>query len=233
MTCFLILLAGFVVNHIVLAADPARAKLVGLMGEKGFQAFYSLVSLALLGGAIWAYGDLSPAIVWVAPQWAWSVGAVLMLVAAILFAGSLTPANKALAGVPANARPPSGVMRLTRHPMMWSFAIWALVHATLSGSLPTVLLAAAVGLLALVGAAHQDSKKRRQLGDIWAGYQQQTSFWPLGAQLAGRQPWGALWPGLVPVVGGFILWALLTFVHPMLLGAPLVPPWSAIAGGMA
>ncbi len=233
MNIFLVLLAGFVVSHIVLAADPARPRLVALMGEKGFQGLYSLVSLGFLGGAIWAYRGLPPEIIWVAPQWAWSLSAVLMLLASILFVGSITPANKALAGVPANAQPPSGVMRITRHPMMWSFAIWAFVHATLSGSLPTVLLATGIGVLALVGAAHQDRRKLRQMGELWSSYESRTSYWPLGAQVAGWQPWSALWPGLVPVVGGVILWALLTFVHPMLMGAPIVPPWGFLAGGTA
>jgi uncharacterized membrane protein len=109
--------------------------------------------------------------------------------------------------------------------MMWSFGIWAAVHAALSGSLPTVILAAGVGFLALVGAALQDGKKARQLGDKWTKYAAETSYWPLGAQLAGKQPWGALWPGLVPVGGGIGLWLLLTFVHPVLMQAPVVPPW--------
>jgi uncharacterized membrane protein len=228
MTMFVWLLAAFVASHILLAARPVRAKLVAALGEKGFQGLYSLISLALFGGAIWIYRGLAPEIIWVAPQWAWLPSSVLMLAASILFAGSLTPANKALAGVPQSAAPPSGVMRITRHPMMWSFAIWAFVHATLSGSLPTVILAIGIGVLALAGAAHQDGRKRRQMGETWVRYEAQTSFFPLGAQVAGWQPWSAIWPGPVPVILGVALWAVLTFLHPMLMGAPVVPPWGAM-----
>lgn len=227
-TLFLLLLAAFVLSHIALTAHPLRGKLVKRLGEKGFQGAYSLLSILLLGGSIYAYRALDPYPVWAAPGWAWILCSALMLGACVLFVGSLTPANKALAGVPANDRPPSGVLRLTRHPMMWAFAIWAFVHAWLSGSLPTILLALGIGVLALLGAAHQDRKKLRLLGDGWARYEGSTSYWPLGAQLSGRQPWAALWPGLVPVAGGGLLWALLTFVHPMLMRAPVVPPWGGI-----
>jgi uncharacterized membrane protein len=225
---FVWLLAAFVASHILLAASPVRARLADALGEKGFQGLYSLISLALLGGAIWIYRGLAPEIIWVAPPWAWLPSSVLMLAASILFAGSLTPANRALAGAPQTGAPPSGVMRITRHPMMWSFAIWALVHATLSGSLPTVILAIGISVLALAGAAHQDGRKRRTPGETWARYEAQTSFFPLGAQVAGRQPWSAIWPGPVPVIMGGLLWAVLTFLHPILLGAPAVPPWGVM-----
>jgi uncharacterized membrane protein len=226
MTLFALLVAAFVVTHIGMATAGVRDRIVARAGETGFQALYALLAFALLGAALLVYRNLEPVILWVAPTGAWHVATVVMLLAAILFVGSVTPANKALAGVPATDRPASGVLRITRHPMMWSFALWAGVHATLSGSLPTVILAAGIGLLALVGAAHQDRKKRRLMGGTWARYERETSYWPFGAQLAGQQPWRALWPGLVPVLGGVALWALLTFVHPVLMKAPVVPPWS-------
>jgi len=224
-TLFVLLIVGFVLMHIGMAASPVREGLVARLGEKGFQALYAVVSLALLFAAIQLYRGLEPQILWVAPTGAWHLATLAMLLASILFVGALTPANKALAGVPATNRPASGVMRITRHPMMWAFGLWAVVHATLSGSLPTVILTVSIGALALLGAAHQDSKKRRMMGAIWARYQAETSYWPLGAQISGKQPWSALWPGLFPVLGGVALWLLLTFVHPVLMRAPAVPPW--------
>ncbi|MGL6042298.1 MAG: NnrU family protein [Sandaracinobacteroides sp.] len=231
MTLFILLLMAFVLSHIGMATPGVRDRLVARLGDGGFQAVYALISLALLIGALRVYRGLEPEILWVAPTGAWHLATLVMLLASILFVGSLTPANKGLAGVPVSERPASGAMRITRHPMMWSFGLWALVHATLSGSLPTVILAAGIGILALGGAAHQDLKKRRLMGPVWERYERETSYWPLGAQVSGKQPWSALWPGLVPVVGGVALWAVLTFVHPVLMQAPMVPPWSFAAGG--
>jgi uncharacterized membrane protein len=225
MTLFIVLLAAFVLTHIWMATPAVRDGVIARAGEAGFQGLYALVSFALLGGALFLYRDLPGQLLWVAPVGAWHAATLVMLLACILFVGSVTPANKALAGVPASDRPASGVLRITRHPMMWSIALWAAVHATLSGNLPTVILAAGVGALALLGAVHQDGKKRRLMGPTWERYERETSYWPLGAQLSGKQAWSALWPGIVPVLGGAALWALLTFVHPVLMKAPVVPPW--------
>jgi uncharacterized membrane protein len=215
MLLFVILLVGFAASHILLANPPLRDALAARMGENGFRIGYSLLSLVLLLGAVQVYSGVPQpeAPLWVAPTALWHISTLIMLLASILMVGSLTPANKALAGVPVDSRPASGVLRITRHPM-------------LSGMLPTVILAAGIGFVALVGAKAQDGKKRVQLGDRWAGYEAQTSYWPLGAQISGRQPWHTLWPGVVPVLGGVALWLLLTWLHPSLMKAPVVPPWA-------
>ena len=216
MTSFTLLLGAFVALHLLFANDPLRARLVAAMGENGFRAFYSVQSLVLLGGAILFYRQTEPEIIWVAPIGLWHLAAPAMLVAAILLVGSLTPANKAMVPHPGKA-PASGVMRITRHPMMWAIAIWAVVHGTLSGSVPTVTLGFALGFLALVGASLQDGKKARQLGPGWEDYARETSWWPLGAQISGRQPWSSLWPGLWPVAGGVALWLLAFWMDGVLL----------------
>lgn len=228
MANFTLLLGAFVALHLLFANDPVRARLVAAMGENGFRAFYVIQSLVLLAGAILFYRQTQPEIVWVAPIGLWHLAAPVMLLAAILLVGSLTPANKAMSPHPGKA-PASGVMRITRHPMMWAIAIWAAVHATLSGSVPTITLCFSMGFLALVGSSLQDGKKARQLGAGWDAYARETSWWPLGAQISGRQPWSSLWPGLWPVAGGVALWLLATWLHPR-LGGPLVPPWLFMAG---
>lgn len=227
MGLFLALLIAFVVSHIALASPPLRDLLVARLGEKGFGIFYSLLSLALLFGAIQVYQGVPDNQLWTAGIGAYHVSNLVMLVAAILFAGSLTPRNKALAGVPAGLAGgrATGVMRITRHPMMWAFALWAIVHVVLSGNLPTVILAAGLGVLALVGSIFQDGKKRRTMGADWAAYERETSWLPFAAILSGKQPVAALWPGVVPVVLGIILWLLLTFLHPSLMKAPTVGIW--------
>ncbi|WP_448581331.1 NnrU family protein [Thermaurantiacus sp.] len=231
MGLFILLMAAFVLTHIGLATPPVRDGLVVRLGETGFRVGYSLLSLALLIGAVQVYQKLpEDALLWTAGVGAYHVANLLMLLASILFVGSLTPANRALAGVP--PRPgnegPSGVLRWTRHPMMWAFGLWAFVHGWLAGDAPTLVLAGGIGTLALVGAAFQDGKKARQLGADWKMYQARTSFVPFAAILAGKQPLSALWPGLVPVVGGVLFWLVLTFLHPSLIAAPMVGIWQFV-----
>ena len=228
MLWFVGLLAAFVVLHIAMANPPLRDGLVARFGEKRFSARYALLSRGLLVGALQVYRGREEVPLWVAGPGAYHLGALVMLLASILFVGAFTPGNKALAGVPKNERPASGVLRITRHPMMWAFGLWAIVHFVLAGDLPTAILTFGIGFLALVGARLQDGKKRAQLGETWVRYEAETSYWPFGAMVSGKQPWSAVWPGVVPVLGGVAFWLLLTWLHPSLMGAPVVGVWGML-----
>ena len=136
-----------------------------------------------------------------------------MLLAAILFVGAFNRRNAALAGAPLATRP-TGALRITRHPMNWAFAIWAVVHGALAGRTATLVLTGAIFTLAIVGSALQEVKKRRA-DPGWANYARQTSFFPFAK--------GRFWPGAVPVVGGILIIILASWLHPQ-LGAPAIPP---------
>lgn len=210
---------SFVGSHELLS-HPLRRPLVARLGEKGFMGLYSLVALATFAWIVAEFRAAPDDMLWVAPRWAWPVGSVLMFVASVLFVGSLTAPNPALtmAGGKLASHPhPQGALRLTRHPMMWSFALWAVVHALVSGRSAAVILSAGIGFLALFGAVMQDRKKRAALGESWAAWQAQTSFLPFAR--------GQFWPGWVALVGGTILFLAATWAHPR-LGAPIVGPWS-------
>lgn len=215
MVGLLLAVLSFVGSHELLS-HPLRRPLVARLGEKGFLALYSLVAFATFGWIIYEYGRAPELLLWVAPEWAWGVGTVLMFVASVLFAGSLVR-NPALPGVPRIDPRPRGVMRVTRHPMMWSFAIWALVHAWLAGTAATLILCLGIGGLALFGAAMQDRKKAGIHGTAWASYVSTTSYLPFGR--------GFAWPGWFAIVGGTILFLIATWAHPR-FGAPVVGIWS-------
>ncbi len=210
---------SFVGSHELLS-HPLRRPLVDRLGEKGFMGLYSLVAFATFGWVVFEFLRAPDDLLWVAPGWAWAAGSALMFVASILFVGSMTAPNPALtmaSGVLATHPEPQGALRVTRHPMLWSFAIWAIVHAGVSGRTPAVILAAGIGFLALFGAAMQDRKKRAALGERWAAWQAKTSFVPFAT--------GRVWPGWIAVVGGALLFLVATWAHPR-LGAPIVGPWS-------
>ncbi len=219
MAMLLIALASFVGSHLLMS-HALRPAMVRAFGDRGFTGAYSLVSFATLGWAVWAFGKTQSGLfLWTAPRWGWVVAAVVMLFASILFVGSMTAPNPALMGGRASPQP-QGVQRITRHPMMWAFALWAIVHAFVSGDARTVALCAAILLLALVGAWFQDGKKRGQMGAAWDAHEAQTSFVPFGRPSA-----GALNPGLVAFIGGIAVFALATWAHPYAGGPAL---WSMI-----
>jgi uncharacterized membrane protein len=164
-------------------------------------------------------GDPSP--LWVAPLWWWPIASAIMLVASILLVGSLIR-NPAFPHPGARARdipPPRGVFAITRHPMNSSFTLWALVHISISGSARNLIVTTGILVLALAGSIGQDRKKARLLGASWKAWQAKTSFVPFAALIDGRVPWRAAAPGWVALVGGVVLWAVVTSWH-----APLVSP---------
>lgn len=206
---------AFVGTHLLLA-HGLRGAIIRATGEKLFPAVYSLVALLTLIGMVRAYSAAPLVPLWSAPPALWTLAAAVMLLAAILFVGSITPRNAALMGAPAATRP-TGVLAITRHPMMWSFALWAVAHAIVAGHAASLILSAAIGGLALIGSVLQDGKKEAQQGSAWRAYAGRTSFVPFARGLA--------FPGWWPLLGGLALWLGATHAHPH-LGAPAVPPWT-------
>jgi uncharacterized membrane protein len=51
------------------------------------------------------------------------------------------------------------VFAVTRHPMMWAFALWGVCHIAVYPVAANIIVAAAIIILALAGAALQDGKK--------------------------------------------------------------------------
>jgi uncharacterized membrane protein len=216
-------LCAFVGFHF-LFSHPLRAQAVKALGDRGFQAFYSVVAMASFGWALWAYGRAEQTALFTPPSWSAAITPVVMVLAAILFVGALTSPNPAIVGLEgrlASIGTPRGVLAITRHPLMWAFTLWALVHILANGDAPTVVLAGAMGFLALVGSAAQDHKKRQLLGEAWADYQARTAYWPFAGQLTGKSSWGAAWPGWIALVGGVTLYALMLFGHPYIAGVSI------------
>jgi uncharacterized membrane protein len=213
--------AAFVGTHLLMS-HPLRPALVGRLGAGGFLGLYSLVSLVTLGWMIlaWRAGtDSAP--LWIAPLWWWPVASAIMLGASILLVGSFIR-NPAFPHPGAEARdipPPRGVFAITRHPMNWSFILWALVHISLSGSARNLIVAGGILLLAWLGSIGQDRKKERLIGAAWRDWLQRTSFVPFAALLSGRAEWRSAFPGWIAIVGGLVLWAAITSFH-----VPLVSP---------
>jgi uncharacterized membrane protein len=159
------------------------------------------------------------------------VATVLMLLGSILFAGSIA-GNPALPRPDAAAlakAPVRGALAITRHPMMWGFAIWGLVHILASGQVRTIILAAAMIILALAGAAGQDRKKAVLMGADWADWRSRTSFMPFGLQISGAESWKSAWPGRTNILLGLLLWLGATWAHPW-FGGPVAGMFRWIGG---
>ncbi len=219
--------AAFVGAHFAMS-HPLRAPMVqALRGEGSFRGVYSLIMFGLL---FWVYAAFKAAPVgayaWEVSPPLWSIGSILMLLASILLAGSFM-GNPALAapGAEKNAEKPArGVFAITRHPMMWSFFVWSVVHALVAPYPASFVLTAGIAILAIGGSMGQDAKKTALVGDVWRDWMRRTAFVPFAGQVSGRIGWAAAWPGRTPILLGILIWLGATYLHP-LAGAPTVGPW--------
>lgn len=202
--------ALFVGSHFLMS-HPMRAGLVARFGNGGFMGLYSLVSLATFGWMIWCFRQApTGATYWIADDIIWSVASILTLLAAVFYCGSMIR-NPALpnpdpdAGKALAAQSPSGMFLVTRHPMMWSFALWGIAHLLIAPRTDNFIFVGSIIFLALVGAWAQEKKKIAALGDGWRSWQARTSYWPRLSQL-GAIGW-RLW------AAGIALWLVATWAH--------------------
>ena len=209
---------AFVGTHFLLS-HPLRASLVARLGERGFLLLYSLVSFATLGWLVAAY-RAAPATepLWPVGDALWAVATLVMLFASVLLMGSLVrnpalPTGGAPGAVPDRA---TGVYAITRHPMLWSFALWGACHIAIYPTAANVVLAGSIIILSLVGAALQDRKKEVLQPDTWRAWEERTSYWPFAAVASGRARLGGF--GGHALGGGLVLWLAATWAHLPLAG---------------
>ncbi len=200
--------AAFVGSHFALS-HPLRPVLVSRLGERRFQGLYSLIALITFGAMIWVYGrtgDQAP--LWSAGDAVWIGATILMWFASVLLVGSFV-GNPALPGA-RRVSAPNGALAITRHAMMWSFSLWAVVHLALLATPKALLLDGAILFLALAGSVGQDRKKRQLMGARWHEWAAQTSFMPFARGLKS--------PGAFALIGGTLLFLAATWLHPMPVG---------------
>ena len=204
---------AFVGSHFLLS-HPLRRPIVKAIGERPFLGVYSLVAAATLIWLVLAYRSAPAA----APLWpvndaVWAVVSAAMLLASILLMGSIIrnpalPTGGAPTKFPDTAR---GVFAITRHPMMWAFALWGLCHIAVYPVMKNIIVASAVIVLALAGAALQDRKKERSQPDLWRTWEAKTSYIPFAAAAAGRARLGGF--GMHDLAGGLVVWLVATWAH--------------------
>jgi uncharacterized membrane protein len=209
----------FVGGHLGISSTGLRPWLIGRLGRGPYLGLYSLLSLALLAAMVVTY-DATPVLpLWPETATARWLALGLMPLSLILLVGGLTPDNPTLAlhRADAEARPPKGMIAVTRHPMMWGIALTALLHILASGDLATLVFCGPLALLALVGARLQDRRRRAEDPVAWSRLAANTSFLPFLAIWEGRAtPSGRAL--ILPVVIGLALFGLMLTVHQNLFG---------------
>ena len=204
----------WVAIHIGIAGTRVRDAIAGRLGDGGFRGVFSLLSVGCIAWLCLAYDRAPFRPLWYPPGWLLWLLAVLMLAASILFAGSVMTRNPTAIG--GEGAEPRGMALITRHPMLWSFAIWGFVHVVGNGDLASVLFFGAFLVTALAGMPSIDAKLAARNPASWARLAAQTSLMP------GGRGWPLARVGAAPFVAGAVLWAALFLLHPYVIGVPAV-----------
>jgi len=217
MEMLLLACAVFLATHFV-PSTPLRGVLVRALGQWGYTAFYSLVAFAGIGWMVWAYGRAPVEPLWPGLRW---LPAPVLPVAFVLLACGLFARNPTIVGADRllkSADPARAMIRVTRHPIMWGFLLWALAHIAARGDLKSLIFFGCFALLAGGGTLLMDRRKKSALGDDWARFAAVTSNIPFAAILQGRNRFDAREIGWRNPAIGLALYALLFWFHPALFG---------------
>ncbi len=219
MTLLILAAALWVFVHVGISGTSLRDGAVARLGEGRFMLAFSIASVVSITLLVLAWQNAETTFLWSAPAWLRWVLAALMLPSFVLFMAS-HKRNPTAVGNKGLGEEPRGIQRVTRHPMLMSFAIWALVHVIGNGDTAALVFFGAFLVTAAAGMPSIDAKLARRYGQAWAGFAAKTSILPFGAILAGRNRLVLSEIGWMPPVVGLILWAALLHFHRAVFGLP-------------
>ena len=218
---------AFCGSHVLLSSTGLRGSLRDQLGERGFLAVYSLTALVTFAWFLMAYAHAPTILLWPRQMWMALVPIVAMPLATILLVAGYTTPNPTAVGMERAARaddPAPGILRVTRHPVMWAIGLWAISHMIANGDLRSLLFFGAFAALSLGGTLLIDRKKRLALGSNWSRLAEVTSNLPFAALVTGRTRlrWRDI--SLLRLIAGLLLYAVLYNAHALIAGAPVVIP---------
>jgi uncharacterized membrane protein len=139
MALLIIGLAVFFAAHVFTMFRGPRAAAVARLGEAGYKALYSVVSLVGLVLIVWGFGRYRAegyVPLWDPPLWGRHLALALMWPVFVLLVAAYLP---------------GAIKRKIRHPMFAAVKIWAFAHLLANGDLGSLLLFGSFLTWAVVG----------------------------------------------------------------------------------
>ena len=194
-TEFILAFVAFLAAHLIPMRPALKSPLIAVLGRAGYIAAFSLLSLGLLFWLLMAAGRAPFVEVWPQAGWQrWLVNLAMPLAIAltVLAVGVANPFS--FGGKTAGFDPDRpGLIGLTRHPLMWAFAIWAGAHLLANGDVAHAVLFGLLLVYALFGLALMARR---------------------GVALR------LTWPRLLAAA---LIWAGLFHLHPLVIGVSPLP----------
>jgi uncharacterized membrane protein len=218
---FVAAFAAFFLSHNLPLRPAVRARLVALLGRRGFIVAYSVLSLAVLAWLIAATVNAPYLALWTRMPWQTWVPLIVMAAVCILLCLAVRRPNPLSFGGAQNERfdpDHPGIIRWFRHPLLVAAALWAGAHMVPNGDLAHVILFGVFAAFALLGMLIVDRRKQREMGaGQWSALRQRIAGGPL-------LPRPASWMGTgVRLMLAMLLYAALILSHPILLGVSPLP----------
>jgi uncharacterized membrane protein len=185
----LVLAACAFVGVHLLPSTPLRGGLIKLLGGNGYLAMFSVAAGAALIWYAAAYSAAPHRELWPALPALRYVPLVAMPFAMVLLVCGYTTRNPMAVMQEKHFHatdPAPGILKVTRHPIMWAIALWALSHAAANGDQASLIFFGGLTALALLGMPLMDHRRAETLGSAWGPFALTTSAIPFVAAIQGR-----------------------------------------------
>ena len=213
---------AFVLGHFILSWAPVRGALIAKLGRGPFLGVYSVLALAAFVWMNMTYVRAPVIELWPRSEVTKEIAWVVMIFASLLLVcGATTPNPSSVGGERiSEAR---GIFKVTRHPILWAIALWALTHMGTTGDAASQIFFGGIALLSLGGMAHIDAKKRAEDPARFARIAANSSAIPLVAVLEGRAHVTLLEIGWARLAVGLALYLILLYGHQWAIGIIVAP----------
>ena len=220
--------SAFIAGHFILSSQPMRRAAVGILGEGFFAVVYSTIAAGLLTWMTMAFQAAPTDVYWDVTTGTRHLAMSVMLLSVLLLTAGITSYNPTAIGLDRLVtpnEPAPGILKVTRHPVMWAIALWGAIHMVVNGDSGSLIFFGSLVFLALAGTVALDRKKSVTLGaERWGQLLRATSNFPFLALIQGRCRvtlgeigWGRL--GL-----GLIVYLAFLYGHGPVIGIPLIGP---------
>jgi len=216
MTALVVATAAFLLTHLV-SGTPLRPRLVGALGEWPYRGAYSALAFITLGAMIWAYIGVPREPLWPGLR----LLPLIVMPIALVFIACGYFRNPTMVGADQLLKsddPARGMIRVTRHPIMWGVMLWAAAHVLAAGDVKGLVFFGGLFLVGLIGTLSMDRRKRAN--PDFVRFAAVTSHLPFVAIAQGRNrlAWSEIgWKRPAIGLGAF---AVLLAAHRWLFGVP-------------
>jgi uncharacterized membrane protein len=224
MTALVLSALLFVGLHFLISSTSLRGAIVARTGDRTFLGLFSLLSGILIVWMVIAFLHASrDTALWTIPGINHLALALMPIALLFLVAGYMTRNPTAvMMAPPAGSWQPTGIFTVTRHPIMWAFGLWSVLHILANGDAAGLVFFGAFAVLSLGGTLAIDAKKLR----TWPVESTRqllatTSNLPFLAIAQGRTRFDWKRLGLPLAIAVALYLAIIFWFHPQVIGAPL------------